>query len=154
MHTLLSWWKNVTVLRAVKTMEDQHHCFVTVNSWPVWLHLLPCELPKAVYTHWPLPKCTQMFFEMIKTTCWNFNFASECSDFELWLNFDKTLNVAWCLYLDFPTQLSLGLWSHKRENTEWQFSRWKYHVDARGQRRMARLVKAQRKATATQITTH
>uniref|UniRef100_A0AAZ1XE72 Transposase Tc1-like domain-containing protein n=1 Tax=Oreochromis aureus TaxID=47969 RepID=A0AAZ1XE72_OREAU len=45
-------------------------------------------------------------------------------------------------------------WSEKENiSSEWQFSGRKCLVDARGQRRMARLLRAIRKAAVTQITT-
>ncbi len=45
-------------------------------------------------------------------------------------------------------------WSEKEKiSTEWQLSGWKCLVDVRGQRRMGRLVRVDRKATVTQITT-
>lgn len=48
---------------------------------------------------------------------------------------------------------SLGFAENDLNTSVQQFSGWKRLVDARGQRRMARLVRADRKATGTQITT-
>ncbi len=46
-------------------------------------------------------------------------------------------------------------WSEKEKiSSEWQLCRRKCLVDVRGQRRMGRLVRDDRKATVTQITTH
>ncbi len=46
-------------------------------------------------------------------------------------------------------------WSEKEKIfSEWQLCGWKCLVDVRGQRRMDRLVRDDRKATVTQITTH
>ncbi len=45
-------------------------------------------------------------------------------------------------------------WSEKEKiSSEWQFSEQKCLVDGRGQRRMTILVRADRKATVTQIST-
>ncbi len=45
-------------------------------------------------------------------------------------------------------------WSEKEKiSSEWQLCGWKCLVDVRGQRRMGRLVRDDRKATVTQITT-
>ncbi len=60
------------------------------------------------------------------------------------------------IYWDFLTQPSLVYreWSEKEKiSSERQLCGWKYLVDVRGQRRMGRLVRDDRKTTVTQITT-
>ena len=77
-----------------------------------------------------------------------------------------TLNVAWLLVvsisktadlLEFSRTTTSSVereWSKKeKRSNEGQFCGRKWLVDARGQRRMARLVPANRKTTVTQITT-
>ncbi len=91
----------------------------------------------------------------------------------LYINFKlflRTLNVDWLLvsvglvwvfqklliYWDFHTQLSLRFreWSKKEKiSSERQLCGWKCLVDVRGQRRMGRLVRDDRKATVSQIIT-
>uniref|UniRef100_A0A8C9SXX1 Uncharacterized protein n=1 Tax=Scleropages formosus TaxID=113540 RepID=A0A8C9SXX1_SCLFO len=45
-------------------------------------------------------------------------------------------------------------WCKKQKTaSEWQFCRWKHLVDERGQQRMTRLVRADRRAIVTQIMT-
>jgi len=56
------------------------------------------------------------------------------------------------IYWDFPAQPSQGV--TEKISSEQQFSGWKCLVDARGQRRMARLLWADRKAIVTQRPTH
>ncbi len=61
------------------------------------------------------------------------------------------------IYWDFHTQPSLGFTENgpkNRKSSERQLCWWKCLVDVRGQRRMGRLVRDDRKATVTQITTH
>ncbi len=103
---------------------------------------------------------------MVKTTCWSSNRASERGRKGF-----KWLNVEWLLvphgpvwvfhklliYWDFHTQPSLVFTENGPEkekiSSEWQLCGRKCLVDVRGQRRMGRLVRDDRKTTVTQITT-
>ncbi len=60
------------------------------------------------------------------------------------------------IFWDFHAQPSLGFTENgpkKKISSEQQLCGWKCIVDVRGQRRMSRLVRDDRKATVTQITT-
>ncbi len=98
-------------------------------------------------------------------TCWSSNRASERgrrgfkwlwtrnvvgADGLVWV-FQKLL-----IYWDFHTQPSLGFTENdlkKKISSEQQLCGWKCLVDVRGQRRMCRLVRDDRKTTVTQTTT-
>ncbi len=101
----------------------------------------------------------------MKMTCWSSNRASERGrkGFK-WLNVEWLLvpdGLIWVfqklLIWDFHTQPSLGFTANglKKEkiSSERQLCGWKCLVDVRGQRRMDRLVRDDRKATVAQITT-
>ncbi len=70
-------------------------------------------------------------------------------DGQVWV-FQKLL-----IYWNFHTQPSLGFTENEKEkiSSERQLSGWKCLVDVRGQRRRGRLVRDDRKARVTQITT-
>ncbi len=101
--------------------------------------------------------------DVVKTICWSSNRASEWGRkgiYDFWWDlvpdgfirvFQKLL-----IYWDFHTQPSLGFTENgpkKRKSSERQLWGRKCLVNVRGQRRMGRLVKDDRKATVTQITT-
>ena len=97
--------------------------------------------------------------EVVKTTCWSSNRASEWgrTGFKwLWTWLLVPDGLVWVcqkqlICWDLHPQPSLGLLRmvRKRENIQ-----WKCLVGVRGQRRMGRLVPDDRKATGTQIRTH
>ncbi len=89
----------------------------------------------------------------MKTTCWSSNRASEWEE----------RGFKWLILLGFYWDL-LGFsrttiwvyreWSEKEKiSSERQLCGWKCLVDVRGQRRMGRLVRDDRKASIVQITT-
>ncbi len=102
------------------------------------------------------------YLDVVKTTCWSSNWASERGR----KGIKVTLNVEWLLvvwvfqklliYWDFHAQPSLGFTENGQKqkiSSKQQLCGRKCLVDARGQRRMGRLVRDDRKATVTQITT-
>ncbi len=82
----------------------------------------------------------------------------DLSDFERGMVVDARL--VWVfqkllIYWDFHSQPSLWFTENGTEiSSERQMCGWKCLVDVRGQRRMGRLVRDDRKTTVTQITTH
>ncbi len=106
--------------------------------------------------------------DVVKTTCWSSNRASELGKKEgfkwLWTWNGCWFQTGWIWV--FHKLLILLVFSHKtisRVYREWsekekisserQLCGWKCLVDVRGQRRMGRLDRDDRKATVTQITT-
>ncbi len=109
------------------------------------------------------------YLDVVRKTCWSSNRSSEWGrkGIKVTLNrmvvgarrlvFQKLVFQKLLIYWDFHAQPSLGFTENGQKqkiSSKQQLCGWKCLVDVRGQRRMGRLVRDDRKATVTQITTH